>query len=94
MLFMPISEARNQLSKLAGEGTCTLTQNGRPVAVLMDYTTFESLQALLAVTRDPDRFAGMIEAHERFMSGEEGADDVDGAFLLEARGLLKKESNA
>lgn len=89
MRFIPISEARTQLSTLLGQGVCALTQHGQPAGVLMDYATYESLQALLAAARDPEGFATMIREHERFQSGEDDPEDVSADELL---GFLERSA--
>ena len=72
---MPISEARRRIFEIAEEAQkpdtyFTLTENGRPKAVLMSAEEFESWRETLEVMRDcPDLGKEIREAEEDLKSG-------------------------
>jgi len=73
---LPISEARSKIFKIANEvqktsNYYTLTESGRPKAVIISADDFESWQETLEVIRDfPDIKKDIKKAEKEFEKGE------------------------
>jgi len=72
---LPISEARKRIFELAEEvqkpGThYTITEKGRPKAVLMSAEEYESLIETLEVTSDPEIMRDIKKSQEEYARGE------------------------
>ena len=73
---LPISEARRRIFEIAAEVRkpntyFTLTENGKPTAVIMSAEEFESWQETMEVMREfPDLKKDIAEAEQEFAQGK------------------------
>jgi len=71
MKTLNLSEAKNLLSNLVDSvEPAILTRNGKAVGVVLNMDAYESMCELLAVTRDPERFAAIMAAHRQVQGGD------------------------
>ena len=89
---LPISEVKARLPELVTgvqerEEEVVVTRNGRPVAVLVNYTEFERLKETLDVLSDPDLMRQIEESRAFYAAGGKGLsfEDVFGKPLRQAR---------
>ena len=72
MKYISISDLRKNITLLlenSSERIC-LTQNGRPIAVIMDFSDFQSTQAILALIADSKRKENLGKECEKIRRGE------------------------
>ena len=73
MKYVSVTEARSQLPSLLNEAEgIVLTRQGQPVAVLVDIEEYRATQAMLALVREPERLAAILQAHQRIQAGDLG----------------------
>ncbi len=72
---LPITEARKQIFKITDEvqkpgNYYTLTEKGRPKAVVMSNVEFDSLMETMEILSDPGAMARIKKAEEEFKKGK------------------------
>jgi len=73
--ILSITEARNNLFKITDEAQksgahFTLTEHGRPKAVIMSADEFDSWQETMEIMSDPELMKDIKEAEEDFKKGD------------------------
>jgi len=74
MKTLPLSEAKSRFSRIVDEiadrdERITITRNGKPVAIMLSPSEFESLLATLDILSDPDMMAQIERSKRAFASG-------------------------
>ncbi len=86
---LPISEVKAKLPDLVTgveerEEEVIVTRNGRPAAVLVNYSEYERLKETIAVLSDPDLMEQIRKSQTFFRKGKKGMsfEDVFGEPLV------------
>ena len=79
---LPISEVKMKLTALVkGATQCddeiVITRNGRPAAVILSYSHYESLQATIEVLSDEELMRDIRVAQQEIAAGAEGVPMED-----------------
>jgi len=73
--ILPLAEARNRLSELAGRVEATheriiVTRNGRPAFAIVSLEDIESLEETLSLLSDPEAMAGIRQSEQEHAEGK------------------------
>ncbi len=89
---LPISEVKARLPELVTgvderEEEIVVTRNGKPVAVLVNHSEYESLKETLDVLSDPELMQQIQESKTFFAKGKKGLsfEDVFGEPLIHSK---------
>jgi antitoxin YefM len=95
--ILPISEVKARLPELVTgveerEEEVIVTRNGKPAAMLVSYSEYESLKETLDVLSDPDLMRQIRQNERYFASGKKGLsfEQVFGEPLVPQRKKKKK----
>lgn len=71
----PLTDARDRLSEiidnvLAEDEDYVITKHGRPVAVVVNFDSYEAMRETLNIVADPEAMASLTEAEADLAEGE------------------------